>query len=111
MQSALNDLPNLSPNLVTVTQSLASDGFSNIYTVTFSSDLGDVSDIVEVLGLVNFTLNETVTGSPSGNRIQLQIQNSNTNLFTVSNQNSVRTILEFIYLFKIEDSKNLTNLS
>jgi hypothetical protein len=90
MQTALNDLPNLSPNLVTVTQSLDSDGYSIIYTVTFSSDLGDVPNILEVLGLVNFTLTEAVTGSPSGNRIQLQIQNSKTNLFTVSNKQSVR---------------------
>ena len=90
METALNDLPNLSPNLVTVTQNLDSDGYSIIYTVTFSSDLGDVPNILEVLGLVNFTLNETVTGSPSGNRIQLQIQNSKTNLFTVSNKQSVR---------------------
>ncbi len=61
-----------------------------IYTVTFSSDLGDVPNILEVLGLVNYTFTETVTGSPSGNRIQLQIQNSKTNLFTVSNKQSVR---------------------
>ena len=90
MQTALTDLPNLSPNLVTVSQSLDIDGYSIIYTVTFSSDLGDVPNILEVLGLVNFTLNEAVTGSPSGNRIQLQIQNSKTNLFTVSNKQSVR---------------------
>jgi hypothetical protein len=89
MQSALNDIPTLSPDLVTVTQSLANDGFSILYTVKFSPDLGNVSAIHEVLGLVNFTLNVMVNGSPTGKRIQLEIGNSITPLFDLSNKSSV----------------------
>ena len=90
MQSALNDMPTLNLNPVSVTQSIASDG--TLYTVVFSADLGNVSAIEEVLGLVNFTLIEMVDGSPSGKRIQLEIENSNTPLFDPSNNKNVITI-------------------
>ena len=90
VQSALNDLPVLSPgNLVTVTQAIALDGVSIIYSVQFSSDLGDVPLITEVLGLVNVTVTEATKGQASGKRIQLNIQNTTTSLFNVKNSTDV----------------------
>jgi hypothetical protein len=94
VQSALNDLPMLSPNLVTVSESFSMDGVSKIYAVQFCSDLGDVPDIQEVLGLVNYTITENVKGVASGKKIQLNIEGTSTNLFSYTNYTDV------IYFFK-----------
>ena len=55
-----------------------SDGI--IYSVEFSADFGDVPLISEVLGCVNSTISESIKGEPTGNKIQLIIQNATTNL-------------------------------
>ena len=93
IEKALNDLPTLGPNQVTVTDSLADDGVSQIYSVSFSSDLGNVDYIEEVFGLVNFTINETISGSPSENKFQLNIGNFKTNLFSANNATSVSYLI------------------
>ena len=72
-----------------MSESYASDNVSKIYTVEFSSVLGDVPDIKEVLGQINSTVNETVKGEATGSLIQLNIQGTVTNLFDVSNVTSV----------------------
>lgn len=69
---------------MTVTQKLADDGVSIVYSVKFSSDLGDVSMIQETTSNVNAVIIETVKGVPSGNRFQLVIQNGKTGLFKFS---------------------------
>lgn len=89
VENALNDLPTLGPNMVTVSESLASDGVSTLYSVSFSSDLGNVDSIEEVFGLVNFTINETISGSASENKFQLNIGNLKTKLFSINNATSV----------------------
>jgi len=89
VEDALNNLPILAPNLVSVNESLANDNVSLIYSIQFSSSLGDVPDIEERLGLVNFTQNETVKGQPSGSQIQLNIQGAVTNLFDITNNSDV----------------------
>ena len=81
VQNALNDLPNLSPNLVKVNQSLANDGISIIYSVEFSPVLGDVNMIEEILHNVNATISETIKGSPDGSAFQLKIKDKTSGLF------------------------------
>lgn len=88
VQTALNDLPNLSPNLVNVSQSIANDGVSVIYNVTFSADLGDVDLIREVSGNVNATIAEVIAGSATGARIQLKIENGTTDFFKLNDTSS-----------------------
>jgi len=81
VQYALNDLPNLSPNLVTVTHSLFSDGVSLIYSVQFNSYLGQVQLIEEISGNVNATITRKQSGQSNGKQLQLVIQNQVTSLF------------------------------
>ena len=83
----------LSPNHVTVTESLAMDGVSKIYSVQFCPSLGDVSEIQEVLGLVNYTITENTKGEASGSKVQLNIQGTNTNPFDHANYTDVIDLL------------------
>lgn len=103
VQKALNDIPTLSPNLVTVTDSLYSDGVSKVYTVTFDKDLGNVDLIRESLGLVSLTATEKQSGSPTGAKFQLKIANMTTNYFTIGDYNSVTTFLIINLLFFLLD--------
>ena len=89
VENALNDLPTLSPSLVRVTESLSDDNINKIYTVTFSSDLGDVDFLSEVFGVVNFTINEVQAGIASENQFQLNINNYRTSLINMTDQKSV----------------------
>ena len=89
---ALNDIPLLSPNLVSVTLNYSNVNESittQSYTVVFCSDLGDVSNIEEVNGLVNSNVNEITSGIPSGKRVQLLIDSVATNLFDYTNTSDV----------------------
>ena len=91
IQMALNDIPLLT-NLVSVTLNYSNVNESittQIYTIVFCSDLGDVSNIVEVNGLVNSNVNEITSGIPSGKRIQLVINSVATNLFDYTNSTDV----------------------
>lgn len=72
-------MPNLGPNSVSVT---IQD--NSVYSIQFSADLGDVSLLEEITQNVNFTVNETLKGVPSGKQFQLNIQNSNTVLFSLT---------------------------
>lgn len=84
VQNALNDIPNLSPNLINVTESLKEDQVSKVYTVQFSIDLGDVPNIEEISGNVAATIEEKTKGISNGTKIQLTIQNATTNLFDMN---------------------------
>jgi len=55
----------------------------------FCSDLGDVSKIEEVNGLVNSNVNEITSGIPSGKKVQLLIDSVATNLFDYTNTSDV----------------------
>ena len=77
-------MPNLSPNLVIVTETLASDGTSKIYSIQFSADLGDVSLLHEITKGVTCTISEQTKGVPSGARVKLVVQNQTTGLFKLS---------------------------
>ena len=85
IQMALNDLPMLYPNLVNVSESPASGNVSKIFSIQFNSLLGDVPEIQEVFGMVNFTVNETIKGEANGSKIQLSIGDTFTNLFDFTN--------------------------
>lgn len=97
VQNALNDLPNLSPGLVQVTQSAA-----NSYSVQFSASLGDVDLIEEVLRNVNATISEQVKGSPSGDAFQLNIENKTTGLFSFSDTSANVSLKKKILYLKRE---------
>ncbi len=89
---ALNDIPLLSPNLVSVTLNYSNVNESittQSYTIVFCSDLGDVSKIEEVNGLVNSNVNEITSGIPSGKKVQLLIDSVATNLFDYTNTSDV----------------------
>ena len=81
-------MPNLSPNLVSVSQALAGDGVSIVYNVTFSADFGDVELIEEVSGNVNATIEKVTNGSPTGAQYQLNIENSTTGFFKLNDTSS-----------------------
>ena len=81
-------MPNLSPNLVSVSQALAGDGVSIVYNVTFSADFGDVELIEEVSGNVNATIAKVTDGSPTGAQYQLNIENSTTGFFKLNDTSS-----------------------
>lgn len=81
IQNALNDLPILSPNLATVTQITTSGNIR--YSVKFSADLGDVPLMVETSGNVNILTTKITAGVPTGNKIQVLIQNQTSNLFNI----------------------------
>lgn len=85
IQTYLNDLPNLSPNLVSVSEVITSDKSSKTYTVKFAEDLGDVDMIKEVYGKVTLTVTETTKGKASGKRVQAIIENRKTRLFDIRN--------------------------
>ena len=109
VQKALNDLPTLSPNLVTVTQSSSPDDITRIFLVQFSSSLGDVPLLEETLKNVEFTAEETIKGSPSGSKVQLMIQNKPTPLFDLrdTDLNVRKQIFYFctklMFLFYVQD--------
>ncbi len=46
---------------------------------------GDVPNIVEITGNVNYTTNEVVKGIPSQNKFQFNVENSWSNLFDIKN--------------------------
>lgn len=96
LQSALQDMPLFGVNIVNVTQSLASDGVSIIYSCTFSADFGDVPSLQEVLNLTSVTVTEVVKGIATGNQIQLDMSNAVTNLF---NPTSLTAASFFFNLF------------
>lgn len=92
-------MPNLSPDLVTVTQSL-STATSATYSVIFNADLGDVPLLEEVSKNVDAVITEKTQGVPAGNRIQLRVIDSTTGLFNpkdtsanVKINNSLLTLL------------------
>ena len=84
VQNALNDLPNLSPNLVTVTQSIHTDGTSIIYSVQFNAYLGKLQLIKEISGNVNASITRKQIGISNGNQLQLVIQNQTTGLLSLT---------------------------
>ena len=94
LQKALNDLPTLAPNLVTVAPVSSNDETIKIFRVTFSVDLGDVPDLVETSGNVIMEVLEETTGVASGSKVQLGIEDKFTPLFDLrDNDASVKFAL------------------
>ena len=92
LQVALNDLPILSPNLVTSVEStLADDGVSLIYFVQFSADMGEVPELQEISGNVNCTITIYAQASLSGTKTSLVINNVPTALFSFNDSASTVT--------------------
>lgn len=77
LQTALNDLPSLSPDLVTVFEMYPEDNSTiQLFSIEFSSDMGNVELIEEILGQANITISENTTGISSGNKIKLAVGDS-----------------------------------
>ncbi|CAF0814130.1 unnamed protein product, partial [Brachionus calyciflorus] len=87
VQNALNDLPSISPNLVTVNSVSSDDANLKIYRVTFPSDLGDVPDLIETTGHVALDVNEETKGVSSGAKVQLNIEDKVSPLFNIADSN------------------------
>ncbi|CAF0756351.1 unnamed protein product [Brachionus calyciflorus] len=84
IQSALNDLPTLGPNSVTVAiDASTTDTNLKIFTVTFSSSYGDVPLIESGIDYDSLSVVEVQSGIPNGINVQLTIQNQTTPLFNI----------------------------
>lgn len=87
LQNALNDLPTLSPSLVTV--SPVSSGSQNVkmFRITFSPDLGDVPALEEKSGNLIMQVEEEVKGIASGKNVQITVQGQHSPLFSLTQTN------------------------
>ncbi|RMZ95338.1 fibrocystin-L-like isoform X1 [Brachionus plicatilis] len=84
IQNALNDLPSLGSNLVSVSQVSSSSPNIKIFRVTFSADLGNVPDLEEKSGNLVMEVEEETRGVASGSNVQLTVQGQHSPLFSLT---------------------------
>lgn len=100
LQNALNDLPSLGLNLVSVFPVSSNDPNVKIFRVTFSSDLGDVPNLEEKSGNLFMEVEEETKGVSSGENVQLNIQGQNSPLFSPTQTND-QVILKINFHLKL----------
>jgi hypothetical protein len=110
VQKALNDLPTLETDVVTVSSQGTADG-GILYTITFTPSRGDVPAINETSGNVVATVTETVKGVASQLKFQLSVNNAWSNLFDYVND-PVQTVIKKENHIKTPQNiyKSLSNL-
>ncbi|RMZ99473.1 hypothetical protein BpHYR1_037334, partial [Brachionus plicatilis] len=84
LQNALNDLPSLGPNLVSVSPVSSNDPIVKIFLVTFSADLGDVPNLEEKSGNLIMLVDEETKGIASGQNVQITVQGQHSPLFSLT---------------------------
>lgn len=84
LQNALNDLPSLGPNLVSVSPVSSNDPMVKIFLVTFSADLGDVPNLEEKSGNLIMLVDEETKGIASGQNVQITVQGQHSPLFSLT---------------------------
>ncbi len=95
LQDALNDLPTLQPNLVKVTERFGQGTLKN-YTIEFSADLGNVSNIREVLGKANAQVVKLREGKFTGLKTYMFLDGVATNLFALNDTTNNVTSYSFV---------------
>jgi len=87
IEKALNDLPTLQPDLVKVTQ-IFGPGVLKNYTIEFSADLGNVSNIREVMGQANAEVVKLRQGNFTGLKTYMILDGVTTDMFSLNDSAS-----------------------
>jgi hypothetical protein len=91
VQKALNDLPTLETEGVTVSAEEIADG-GILYIITFTPNRGDVSEISETMRMVDATVTEVAKGVASQSKFQFSVNNAWSNLFDYINDSDETVI-------------------
>lgn len=90
IQDALNDIPYLNQNLVTVSENIDFDSNETLirnFTIEFPASLGDVSEL-EVIGNVSWSIKEITKGVSTNAIVQVSIEGRNSAPFDLRDKAS-----------------------
>ena len=111
VQDALNDMPLLQPNRVSVEETLAEDGVSKMYLIKFDVALGQVPAIDEVLGYVNATITQVNSTSLMSSMSQVAVDGVPSELFDLASDSAdkVRASIEKSFGIRCPASISVNN--